>query len=119
MVRPVPVSFNHFCRGTMQRSASHITLAAVFASAMVAGLGAQGRGGGEISLPEGAGRELVQGTCARCHRLNMITSSWGNDQEGWRELFRPLVARPRAQAPTHLADLAKNFPPRPAPAAPA
>ena len=68
-------------------------------------------------MPEGPGRELVQGTCARCHGLNMITSSWGNDQDGWRQLFGSMVALPREQADTVSAYLAKNFPPRPAPAA--
>ena len=101
----------------MRRTACYLTVAAALASAIVAALGAQGRGGAENSLPEGAGRELVQGTCARCHGLNMITSSWGNDQEGWRQLFGSMVALPRDQADTISAYLAKNFPPRPAPAA--
>ena len=103
----------------MRRAASYISisLATLFTSAIVVGVGAQGRGGADVSLPEGPGRELVQGTCARCHGLNMIASSWGNDQDGWRQLFGSMVALPREQADTISAYLAKNFPPRPAPEA--
>ena len=81
----------------MRRAASYISisLATLFTSAIVVGVGAQGRGGADVSLPEGPGRELVQGTCARCHGLNMITGSWGNDQDGWRQLFGSMVALPQ------------------------
>jgi virginiamycin B lyase len=88
------------------------------ASATLAiGLGAQGRGGQAVVLPDGPGREMVQGTCARCHGLNLIANSWGNTQAGWRQLFGSMVALPDDQATAIAAYLAANFPPRPAPEA--
>ncbi len=41
----------------MRRAASYISisLATLFTSAIVVGVGAQGRGGADVSLPEGAG----------------------------------------------------------------
>jgi virginiamycin B lyase len=91
--------------------------AALVCAAVVAGVGAQGRGQATPALPEGAGRDIVQGTCARCHGLNMITSSWGNSQAGWKQLFSSMVTLPPDQADVVSAYLATNFPQRPAPEA--
>src|SRR4051794_32896873 len=67
------------------------------------------------ALPEGPGKAIVEGTCARCHALSAITASWGNTQDGWRQLFGSMVTLPDDQAAVVSAYLAKNFPPRPAP----
>ena len=40
---------------------------------------AGGRGGAAaISLPEGAGKELVQTQCTKCHAVNLIANSGGS-----------------------------------------
>ena len=46
-----------------------------------------GRQGGPppVQLPEGAGREQVQASCARCHGLNLIVNSWGYTKDGWQD----------------------------------
>ena len=75
------------------------------------------RGGEAVSLPDGAGKQLVEATCAKCHGLNLITSSWGNSKQGWHELIGTMVALPKDQADTITTYLATNFPEKPAPAA--
>ena len=59
---------------------------------------AQGRGGQQVQLPDGNGRDLVQTTCAKCHGLNLITNSFGYTREGWQGLFNTMVALPGDQA---------------------
>ena len=77
---------------------------------------AQGRGQQQTAaLPDGAGREAVQSTCAKCHGLNLISGSWGNTDAGWRELFGSMVTLPKPQADTIAGYLGKHFPPKPAP----
>ncbi len=98
--------------GTVSRT---VLAAALIASGIGAGAAAQGRGQPEVALPDGAGKEVVQGACSRCHGLNMITSSFGNTRDGWRQLFGSMVALPPAQADAVSAYLATNFPARPAP----
>ena len=44
-----------------------------------------------IQLPEGDGKALVQGMCAACHDLNMITRSSGYSREDWRELISSMI----------------------------
>jgi virginiamycin B lyase len=44
-----------------------------------------------IQLPEGEGKALVQGMCAACHDLNMITRSSGYSREDWRELISSMI----------------------------
>ena len=40
------------------------------------------------SLPEGPGREMVQGACTGCHQTSEILRSSGYTREGWKELTR-------------------------------
>ena len=75
--------------------------------------GGRGGGRGAVTLPEGPGRELIQGGCVTCHQLNMITGSSGYDQTGWRTLVSTMVVLPAAELETVSAYLAKNFPERP------
>lgn len=42
-------------------------------------------------LPEGSGKELVEGVCTACHRTNQITRSSGYTREGWMELFGTMI----------------------------
>ena len=67
-----------------------------------------------VQLPEGAGQELVETVCAQCHRLNLITSSWGYTNEGWRELFSSMVELPVDQSDTVATYLSTHFPVQPA-----
>ena len=67
--------------------------------------------------PRRAGKELVQTTCAKCHGLNLIGSSWGYTKEGWHQLIGTMVALPKDQADTATTYLATHFPEKPAPEA--
>jgi len=44
------------------------------ASIGLAGQGRGGRGGPPANLPEGAGKEVVQGLCSSCHSPNLIVN---------------------------------------------
>jgi len=44
-----------------------------------------------VQLPEGNGKELVQGMCTACHELNQITRSSGYSREAWRELIGTMI----------------------------
>ncbi|MBI4500724.1 MAG: cytochrome C [Gemmatimonadetes bacterium] len=78
---------------------------------------AQGPQRQQIQLPEGAGKEVVEATCTRCHGLNSIASSGGFTREGWEQLVSSMVALSREQATTVAEYLSKNFPEQPRPAA--
>lgn len=102
----------------MRKSALIVLIAAAgIICSTLAIVGAQGRGGQPVTLPDGEGRDLVQSTCAKCHGLNMVTGSWGNTDAGWRELFGSMVTLPKNQADTIAGYLAKNYPPKAAPEA--
>ena len=64
-------------------------------------------------LPEGAGKELVEGVCTACHETNQITRSSGYTREDWQELTGTMVdlsGSPEDQAA--IVDyLATHFPP--------
>ena len=77
--------------------------------------GPPGGGRGQVTLPEGAGKDMVSTNCTKCHALNMITNSRGNTREGWQTLFGTMVALPADQANTIATYLATNFPPKPGP----
>jgi virginiamycin B lyase len=42
-------------------------------------------------LPEGEGKQLVQGMCTACHETNLITRSSGYSREEWRELIQTMI----------------------------
>ncbi|HEX9809066.1 MAG TPA: cytochrome C, partial [Alphaproteobacteria bacterium] len=42
-------------------------------------------------LPEGPGRELVQGACLGCHDARQILRSSGYTREGWQELIGTMI----------------------------
>jgi virginiamycin B lyase len=66
---------------------SIISLASVFFF-MVVPFTAQGQ---PAQLPEGDGKQLVQGMCTACHDTNQITRSSGYSSEGWRELIQTMI----------------------------
>ncbi len=64
-------------------------------------------------LPDGPGKQLVDGVCTSCHQHNMITSSSGYTREHWKELVGTMIdlsKTPQEQA-TIAEYLATNFPP--------
>ncbi|MCB1742638.1 MAG: cytochrome C, partial [Gammaproteobacteria bacterium] len=64
-------------------------------------------------LPDGAGRETVEGTCSACHQTNQIIRSSGYTAEGWRELTSTMIdLSGSAELQGRVLDyLAKHFPP--------
>ena len=42
-------------------------------------------------LPEGSGRDLVEGFCTGCHNTNLITRSSGYSQEAWKALMATMI----------------------------
>lgn len=84
--------------------------AALFCLLALTAAPAQGRAD---SLPDGAGKEMVEGVCTACHPVNQITRSSGYTIDGWRELFANMIdlsGSPDEQGriATYLAE---HFPP--------
>jgi virginiamycin B lyase len=68
---------------------------------------------GQVNLPEGLGREVVQASCTACHGLNMITGAAGYSEERWRYLIESMVALPDDQMTAATQYLATHFPAKP------
>ena len=71
---------------------------------------AQGQASG---LPQGAGKQLVEGVCTACHKTNKITRGSGYTREGWKELIGTMIdlaGSPEEQARI-TKYLATHFPP--------
>lgn len=68
---------------------------------------------GQVTLPDGPGKDVVQARCGACHGLNQITGAAGYDQAGWRHLVESMVALPDAQMTDVTRYLATNFPEKP------
>src|SRR5215471_744 len=77
----------------------------------------QGRGRGNVELPDGAGKAPVQAYCTSCHTLANIPNSGGFTRDGWRQLLATMVALPREQSDVIVDYLATNFPEQPRPRA--
>ena len=64
-----------------------------------------------IQLPEGDGKALVQGMCAACHDLNLITRSSGYSRDHWRELIATMINLSGTPAQETITQyLATHFP---------
>jgi virginiamycin B lyase len=75
---------------------------------MVVPLTAQGQ---PAQLPEGDGKQLVQGMCTACHETNQITRSSGYSREGWRELISTMINLSGSPASETIVNyLATHFP---------
>ena len=72
-----------------------------------------GRGQQAVALPDGPGKEMVQGMCAACHNLNTVTNSTGYTQERWKDLISTMMRLPDAQLATMTQYLATHYPPKP------
>jgi virginiamycin B lyase len=68
---------------------------------------------GNVPMPEGKGKQLVEAMCSSCHSLQLIQNSSGYTHEQWRELTSNMVnmSGSAAQQSEVLDYLAKNFPP--------
>src|ERR1044071_10096945 len=64
---------------------------------------AQGRGGAQPTLPDGAGKDLVQTTCSKCHALGLITNGFGYSRGDWEKVIGSMVAIPQPDRDTVLA----------------
>jgi virginiamycin B lyase len=74
--------------------------------------GGGGRGQQAVVLPDGPGKEMVQGMCASCHNLNTVTNSTGYTQERWKDLIGTMVRLPDAPLATMTQYLATHYPPK-------
>ena len=75
---------------------------------MAVPLTAQGQ---PAQLPDGDGKQLVQGMCTACHQTNQITRSSGYSPEGWRELIQTMIDLSGTPAGDTITKyLAKHFP---------
>ena len=68
---------------------------------------------GPPPLPDGKGKQLVEGMCASCHALQLIQNSSGYTREHWKELVGYMIdlSGSPAQQNEILDYLATNFPP--------
>ena len=71
----------------------------------------------QTQLPEGPGKELLQGSCASCHELSRVLRA-GYSERDWRTVLHMMqnVGAPLSgdQLETLSSYLAKNFPEKPA-----
>ena len=63
------------------------------ASVSALALFALGAARADAQLPDGPGKELVEGVCTACHQASQILGSSGYSREGWQELTRVLGDR--------------------------
>jgi virginiamycin B lyase len=83
------------------------SLAGVFCL-MFGAVTAQGQ---PAQLPEGDGKQLVQGVCTACHQTNQITRSSGYTREDWRELIQTMINVSGSPAGETISNyLAAHFP---------
>jgi virginiamycin B lyase len=69
--------------------------------------------GQSSELPDGDGKQLVQGVCTACHQTNQITRSSGYTRDGWRELIGTMINLSGTPAGDSIVNyLATHFPPR-------
>ncbi len=65
---------------------------------------------GQMDLPDGEGKELVQGACVACHEVNLITNSPGFTHERWRYIIETMIDLPDSFAADVTQYLALSFP---------
>ena len=69
---------------------------------------------GNVQLPEGPGKALVEAACSSCHSMGTIVRSGGFDTpEKWREVNDSMIDLPEAEARTIAEYLAAHFPSKP------
>ncbi len=66
---------------------------------------------GQVSLPEGPGKMLVENMCSSCHSTATIVRAAGfSTASEWRDLIATMVEMPDSQANTVATYLAEHFP---------
>src|SRR5205085_10975731 len=90
-----------------------IMAAALLFAGLVVGQGRGGqRGGDQINLPEGPGKEILQNACTECHSLQMVVGTGYDRQEWGLTLERMITAGAKMtpdQIPTLTDYLLKNM----------
>src|SRR5688572_10596119 len=71
------------------------------------------RGGGQVQLPDGAGKDVVQARCISCHGLNQVIGAAGYDQAGWKYIIDSMIALPAGEMTAATQYLAAHFPEKP------
>ena len=96
----------------MPRTFSAFLIAAAFMLVPLAAE-AQGQAKAPPPLPDGKGKQLVEGICATCHALQLIPNSSGYTREHWKELVGYMIdlSGSAAQQTEIIEYLATNFPP--------
>jgi len=105
---------------TLLLSAAVVVFATVAAGTA---LNAQGRGRGgaaPITLPEGAGKSIVEASCTTCHALDLVVNN-GHDAAEWRLTVDRMITAgamvSSEQVPVLTEYLIRNFPEKGKPAA--
>jgi len=84
-------------------------------SAIVAGLfppfAARAQLEGPAELPDGDAKTMVEGVCAACHSVNLITGSVGYTMDEWKNLSSHMIALSEPAATDVASYLADSFPP--------
>lgn len=63
-------------------------------------------------LPDGKGKQLVEGICASCHALQLIPNSSGYTRDHWKELVGYMIDLSNSPQQNEILDyLAASFPP--------
>jgi virginiamycin B lyase len=111
----------------MSKGSLFLSLAAgsLLSLAVVTAQAPPGRGGGrgfdQVTLPNGAGKELVQSACSECHGLGQVANSGGYDHQGWQLTVERMVTDgakvPPSQIPVVVDYLVTAFPEQPKPPA--
>ena len=90
-----------------------IPLAAAAISFVMPSVAGAQRGGPQVRLPEGAGKDVVEARCVSCHGLNQITGAAGYNQEGWKHVIESMMVLPADQMAAATEYLAAHFPEKP------
>ena len=85
----------------------------IAAIALVAPAAIDAQRGGQVQLPEGAGKEIVQARCGSCHGLNQITGSAGYGQQDWKYVIDSMVTLRADEMAAATKYLAAHFPEKP------
>ena len=90
-----------------------IAVAAMLLAAGAPSAFAQAPGGAAPPMPDGPGKDLVQGICSACHQTREIQRSMGYTKDGWKELIGTMIdlSKTPDQQEQVAAYLATHFPP--------
>ena len=97
----------------MLRLATTVSALALVCAAFPLAASAQAPKQPPLAMPDGPGKELVEGVCSGCHQVREIDRSLGYSRAGWGELTATMIdltPTPKEQG-LILDYLAKHFPP--------